>query len=253
MGACRRRPGPTYSLVGPAYNEAERSPSSCAGSGRDGQARRRRRGDPRRRRQQRPHLRADAARRRAPTRASGSCGSRGTSATRSRSPPGVDVAGGDAVIVLDADLQDPPEVVARAGRTLARGVRRRLRGARRRARARRGSSARPRRCVLPRVQPDLGRRGPARRRRLPARRPARARRVLAACARATASCAACSAGSASPDRRPVHAATSASRARRSTRCARCSASRPTGMISFSAAPLRARAQPRGSSCLRCRS
>ena len=40
-----------------------------------------------------------------------SSGCRATSATRSRSPPGVDVAAGDAVIVLDADLQDPPEVV----------------------------------------------------------------------------------------------------------------------------------------------
>ena len=42
---------------------------------------------------------------------------------------GLDHAQGDAVIVIDADLQDPPEVIPRAGRRLARRLRHGLRPA----------------------------------------------------------------------------------------------------------------------------
>ena len=35
---------------------------------------------------------------------------------------GLDFAGGDAVILIDGDLQDPPEVVARDDPALARGI-----------------------------------------------------------------------------------------------------------------------------------
>ena len=38
---------------------------------------------------------------------------------------GIDIAAGDAVIPFDADLQDPPEVIAQVGREMARGLRRR--------------------------------------------------------------------------------------------------------------------------------
>ena len=42
---------------------------------------------------------------------------------------GLDHAQGDAVIVIDADLQDPPEVIPAAGRRLARRLRHGLRPA----------------------------------------------------------------------------------------------------------------------------
>ena len=42
---------------------------------------------------------------------------------------GLDRANGEAVVVMDADLQDPPEVVRPDGGPLARGVRRRVRRA----------------------------------------------------------------------------------------------------------------------------
>ena len=42
---------------------------------------------------------------------------------------GIDHARGDCVVVIDADLQDPPEVIARMVEQVARGVRRRLRRA----------------------------------------------------------------------------------------------------------------------------
>ena len=62
---------------------------------------------------------------------------------------GVDLATGDAVIVLDADLQDPPEVVLELAAKLARGLRRRLRRPRR-PRGRDVVQARDGAVVLPR-------------------------------------------------------------------------------------------------------
>ena len=59
---------------------------------------------------------------------------------------GLDHARGDAVVMIDADLQDPPEVIPTMLGQLARGRRRRLRRAPTSARARRASSWRPRTC-----------------------------------------------------------------------------------------------------------
>ena len=50
-------------------------------------------------------------------------------------------ASGDVVVMLDGDLQDPPELIPEMVEALARGSGRRLRRARARARGRRRSSA----------------------------------------------------------------------------------------------------------------
>ena len=89
---------------------------------------------------------------------------------------GLDVAAGDAVIVMDADLQDPPEVVLEMAARWREGydvVYADSRGAARRDALQAGD----RRGLLPHLQRDERGRGAARRRRLPARRSAGARRV----------------------------------------------------------------------------
>ena len=58
------------------------------------------------------------------------CACRATSATRRPSTAGLDHAAGDVVVMIDADLQDPPELIPAADRALARGRRRGLRRAR---------------------------------------------------------------------------------------------------------------------------
>ena len=63
---------------------------------------------------------------------------------------GLDHARGDAVVMIDADLQDPPEVIPDDARPVARGRRRRLRRARAPRPGRRASSWR-RRSLLPPV------------------------------------------------------------------------------------------------------
>jgi glycosyltransferase involved in cell wall biosynthesis len=86
---------------------------------------------------------------------------------------GVDFASGDAVIVMDADLQDPPEVVldlaARwcEGYDVVYAVREERTGGH-------AVQARDRGLVLPRVQPDLRVQGATRCRQLPVCRPPRA-------------------------------------------------------------------------------
>ena len=89
---------------------------------------------------------------------------------------GMDHADGDAVVIMDADLQDPPEVVPellrrwREGHEVVYAVRteppRRVLG-----------EAPPRRHLLQDVPPDGERRRAARRRRLPPRRPPGDRRA----------------------------------------------------------------------------
>ena len=54
---------------------------------------------------------------------------RATSATRRRSPPGSTTRAATRSSMLDADLQDPPELIPDDARALARGHGRRLRGA----------------------------------------------------------------------------------------------------------------------------
>ena len=118
-------------------------------------------------------LRREGARRSA---LSATSGCRAISATRSRSPPASSAPRGDAVVVIDADLQDPPELVLemlakwREGYDVVYG----------RAPSRDGES-RFKRCdgapVLPHAQPAVGGRDPARYRRLPADRPQGGRRV----------------------------------------------------------------------------
>ena len=89
---------------------------------------------------------------------------------------GMDAADGDAVIVMDADLQDPPEVVARSDRQVERGLRDRLCPAHQ-ARGRDAVQALDGQAVLPGAgAADLGRH-PARRRRFPADRPQGARQL----------------------------------------------------------------------------
>src|SRR4051812_27302088 len=90
---------------------------------------------------------------------------------------GVDLAAGEAVIVMDADLQDPPEVIIRElaarwreGYDVVRDPRR--------ARGRDSLQASDRGRVLPCLQPGLGGQGSGERGRLQARRPASAERVL---------------------------------------------------------------------------
>ena len=140
---------------------------------------------------------------------------------------GLDHARGDAVVMIDGDLQDPPELIPELVETLARG-----RGHRGRqappAQRRDPLQARHRALVLR----DHGAARPGRarpqRRRLPPHRPRAARRAAAA-ARALALPArdelvgrVLARGRGVRPRRP-HAP-----ARRSTRCARCCGSRSTG-------------------------
>ena len=85
-------------------------------------------------------------------RASAPSRSAATSARRSPSPPGSTMRAGDAVVIMDADLQHPPEMIEtfvarwREGYAMVYGQRTRPR------RTRRGSSAVPPRAVLPPVR-----------------------------------------------------------------------------------------------------
>jgi len=89
---------------------------------------------------------------------------------------GVDLAAGDAVIVMDADLQDPPEVVLDLAQRWREGYD--VVYAARDAREGETQFKRATASALYRgLQPHLGCGGSRRHRRLPARRPARARRV----------------------------------------------------------------------------
>ena len=81
---------------------------------------------------------------------------------------------GDAVVVIDCDLQDPPELIADMVAPLARGLRRRLRPAPH-ARGRDAAQAHRRRARLPRDQARRRGGDPAEHRRLPADEPARRR------------------------------------------------------------------------------
>ena len=74
---------------------------------------------------------------------------RATSATRRRSPPGSSTRAATSVVMIDADLQDPPELIPDMLDALAAGRRRRLRGARV-ARGRDALQAHHRALVLPR-------------------------------------------------------------------------------------------------------
>ena len=89
---------------------------------------------------------------------------------------GLDHARGDAVVMLDADLQDPPELIPPHARPLARRLRRRLRGPRA-ARRRVALQARHRALVLLAVRPARPGRAPAQLGRLPAARPPGPRRA----------------------------------------------------------------------------
>ena len=91
---------------------------------------------------------------------------------------GMDHADGDAVVIMDADLQDPPEVVPELAASLAGGPRDRLRGAHQPPR-RVLDEAHPRRHLLQDVPSDGERGRAARRGRLPPRRPPGDRRAQA--------------------------------------------------------------------------
>ena len=101
---------------------------------------------------------------------------------------GLDHARGDAVVMIDGDLQDPPELIPEL-------VERWREGAdvvvakRRSARGRDAHEARHRALVLRDHGPPRPGRARAQRRRLPAVRPRAARRARCACASARASCA----------------------------------------------------------------
>ncbi len=160
---------------------------------------------------------------------------------------GLDVAAGNAVIVMDADLQDPPEVALelaarwRDGYEVVYAVREGREGETPFKRATASLFYRA-------VPPHERRRRPARRRRFPARRPPRARRFPIDAGVATATSGACSAGSGTARSVSRSAETSATRARRSTRSARCSGSRPTA--SSASRPIRCGLRSTsGSSCL----
>ncbi len=83
---------------------------------------------------------------------------------------GIDRADGEAVVVMDADLQDPPEVVRDMLGALARGLRRRLRRARQAPRRDLVQAAHGR-ALLSLPARDAGREDPGRRRRLPTDEP----------------------------------------------------------------------------------
>ena len=101
---------------------------------------------------------------------------------------GLDAARGDAVVLIDGDLQDPPEVIPELVACWQRGIRRRLRRPRA-ARGRVASQAVRDRRVLPPLPPH-GRHGhPRRHGRLPAAVAARRRRPRAHAASARATCA----------------------------------------------------------------
>ena len=138
---------------------------------------------------------------------------------------GLDHADGDAVIVMDADLQDPPEVVLdlvarwQEGYEVVYAVRRSARArAGSSARRRRGSTALLRRIASVDMPLDAGDSASS-----TARRSTRSAR----CASATATSAACSAGSGSARSGSRTSGRSASPATRSTRSASRSASPPT--------------------------
>ena len=135
---------------------------------------------------------------------------------------GVDLAAGDAVVVMDADLQDPPEVVLelakrwREGYDVVYGVRDERTGETRFKR-----SPRP---VLPRLQPNLGGAGARRRGRFSAGRPTGARRVSPDAREQSLRPRHVLLDRPAADRRRSTRAASASRASRSTRSSGCSAS-----------------------------
>ena len=86
----------------------------------------------------------------------------------------MEAADGDAVVVIDCDLQDPPELIADMVARWRRGLRGRLRPA---PHARRRDAGQARRLGgrLPRDQAHLRRRDPRQHGRLPADEPARGR------------------------------------------------------------------------------
>ena len=102
---------------------------------------------------------------------------------------GLEHARGDAIVMIDGDLQDPPEVIPEMLDALARGRRRRLRRARAAAGARR-LQARHRARLLPHLPPPRRRPRPRRRvRRLPPDGPHARSTRCSRCPSATASCA----------------------------------------------------------------
>ena len=80
---------------------------------------------------------------------------------------GIEAATGDMVVPIDADLQDPPELIAEFVTRWEAGLRRGLRRARRPLQ-RHGDEAHHGAALLPRLQPRLRSRHPRERRRLPA-------------------------------------------------------------------------------------
>ena len=102
---------------------------------------------------------------------------------------GLDHASGDAVVMIDADLQDPPELIPtmiehwRAGSDVVYTMRTNREGESR-------FKVMTARWFYGHHGPRLGRAARVELRRLPAAEPARARRAAARCASATATCAA---------------------------------------------------------------
>ncbi len=100
---------------------------------------------------------------------------------------GLDHARGDAVVMIDADLQDPPEVIAEMLDALAATAPTSSTRSARSAPARRGSSSSTARWFYRLFARCRAARPASRRRRLPAARPPRARRARTRCASAAAS------------------------------------------------------------------
>ena len=116
---------------------------------------------------------------------------------------GIELARGDAVVLMDGDLQDPPELIAAFVAQVARGLRRRLRGPPYAQRREPRSNSLTAGFVLSHDQAPDESVDSGRYRRFSFDEPARRRRAAAARPNATASCAAWSVGSAQPDRRRV--------------------------------------------------
>ena len=127
---------------------------------------------------------------------------------------GLDLCRGDTILIIDADLQDPPELLARrCSRRCGEQEADVVYGVRKSRRGRDRVQARDRARFLPAaVARDRGRHS-ARRRRLPADEPPRARRACWRCPSRRASSAAWSRGSASGRCRSPTTGRSASPAR----------------------------------------
>ena len=161
-----------------------------------------------------------------PTRACGSSTCRATSATRPRSPPAWSTPPGDVVAMIDADLQDPPELILEMIERWSEGadVVYAVRSA---ARGRDRVQARHRLLVLQAVRQARPGRPRAQLRRLPPARPPRSGRAAVDDRALALSARHDRLGRASPRPRSPMSATRATPGRRSTRCARCCASRST--------------------------